>query len=77
MDKGISEDIIAARKLLESIDIAFETTKKEIEQIKNSQKIEQIKFQKESLTEKINELNNRISESKKESLEKNRNVFIN
>ena len=76
MDKGNSEDIIAARKLLESIDIAFETTKKEIEQIKNSQKIEQIKFQKESLTEKINELNNRISESKKESLEKNRNVFI-
>ena len=76
MDKGNSEDIIAAKKLLESIDIALNTTKKEIEQIKNSQKIEQIKFQKESLTEKINELNNRISESKKESLEKNRNVFI-
>ncbi len=76
MDVGNSEEIILARKLLETIDTAFETTKKEIEQIENSQKIEQIKFQKESLTEKINDLNKRIAERKKASIEKNRNVFI-
>ena len=76
MDLGNPEDINAARKLLETIDTAFETTKKEIEQIENSQKIEQIKFQKESLTEKINDLNKKIAESKKASIEKNRNVFI-
>ncbi len=76
MDLGNPEDINAARKLLETINTAFETTKKEIEQIKNSQKIEQIKFQKESLTEKINDLNKKIAESKKASIEKNRNVFI-
>ena len=76
MDLGNPEDINAARKLLETIDTAFETTKKEIEQIENSQKIEQIKFQRESLTEKINDLNKKIAESKKASIEKNRNVFI-
>ena len=76
MDLGNPEDINAARKLLETIDTAFETTKKEIEQIENSQKIDQIKFQKESLTEKINDLNKQIAESKKASIEKNRNVFI-
>ena len=76
IDLGNPKDIIAARKLLETIDTAFETTKKEIEQIENSQKVEQIKFQKESLTEKINDLNKKIADSNKETIEKNRNVFI-
>ena len=76
MDLGNPEDINAARKLLETIDTAFETTKQESEQIENSQTIEQIKFQRESLSEKINDLNKKIAESKKASIEKNKNVFI-